>query len=304
MDTGVALLLIAVGVLAAFAGAELLSRGLSAAARGALLLVGGAAAALAATAPEILFAARASWDGAASMALGLTAGSLTANALLVAPLAAGAAAAPQDRSAKFLALWTAAGALALIGLGFDGELSRNDGVVLTAGAVVAAVAAVLTARRETDRPHGSPWIAAASVLAGLLLLLAGAVVAVDGAIGSAAFAAGGGLLTGLTLFGLAAALPELAAAVAASHRGGGAVALGNVTAGAAIAVFGAPGVAALVRPLPVDAAFMGFPAATLAAAAATLAVLVLSGGRLPRRAVVVTAAVYLAFLAFSVVRLA
>lgn len=303
MDTGVALLLIAFGVLAAFAGAELLARGLAASARGPLLLLGGAAAALAATAPEILFAARASWDGAASMVLGLTAGSLVANALLVAPVAAGSANAPQSRSAKFLALWTAAGALALIALAFDGELSRLDGGVLTAGAVLAAVAAVLTGGRGADRPRQAAWAVAAGLLAGILLLLVGAAAAVDGALRSPAFAAGGGLLAGLTLFGFAAALPELAAAVSASRRGGGDVALSNVAAGAAMAVFGAPGVAALVQPMAVDAAFMSLPAASLAAAAALLAVLVLAGGRLPRWAIAATAPVYLAFLAFSAVTL-
>lgn len=299
MTISIAVLLVAVGVLAAFAGAELISRGLAAVGRGPLLFVGALAAAAAATAPEVLFAARAAWDGAPSMVLGLVTGSLVANALLAAPLAAGGANEPPSRISKALALWTALGALGVGVFAFDGQIDRIEGSVMILGALAAAAATAMRARGIDDRPRQPLWASVAGLLAGAVLLLFGTAAAVDGAVRSPLTAAAGGLLTGLVLFGLATALPELAAAAFASRRNEGTTGLGNVVAGTAMSVFGATGAAALTRPLQVDADFMGFPAAALVASAVMLAVLVLAGGRLPKWSFAVSLLIYFAFLGFS-----
>lgn len=285
------------GVLAAFAGAELAARGLSALGRGALFVIGALAAAAAASAPEFLFSTRAAADDTPGLALGLVAGSLLANALVAAPLAAGGASEASDRVTKVLGLWSALGALTVVGFAFDGAITRVEGMVLTLGALLAAGFTAVRARPDVDASRQKLTWSLVGLVAGAGLLIAGAAVSVDAAVASPLMSWHGGLLTGVALFGLAAALPEIAAAAVAARRGHGGAGLANVTAGAAMTAFGALGVAAWWKPLAVPPAFMGFPAIAMVSSAVLLALLAAFGGRLPRLTWIVGLALYLVALA-------
>lgn len=282
MQSALAVALIAVGVVLAFAGAELCTRALRSVGRGPLVAMGAVAGALAASAPEFLFAVRAQWDRAPDLAIGLVAGSLIANALLAATLAASGAREPADRATKALGLWTALGVGALLFAAADGVVIALEGGVLLLGALIAAGLAATRREEDGGRPRQTLWMSAAGLLAGVTLLLFGSAVAVDAAVEPPLGFGGGLLFVGLAGFGLAAALPEIAAAGFATRRGEGRMALANVVAGTAITAFGAVGAAALVAPLTVTDGFMGAPAAAMAAAGVGLAVLTLAGGRLPR----------------------
>lgn len=291
MQIAAAVALVAIGVILAFAGAELAARALRAVGRGRLAAVGALAGALAASAPEFLFAARAQWDGAGDLALGLVAGSLIANALLAATLAASGAQEPAGRTTKLLGVWTALGVAVLLTAAFDGIIIPLEGGVMLAGALIAAVIAAVGAAKETDRPHQPLWASAAGLLLGAVLLVVGSAVAVDAAV-TRPLGLGGLLMVGLIVFGLAAALPEIAAAAFAARRGEGRAALGAVVTGTAVVSFGAVGAAALLGPIEVEAGFMRAPAIAMAASALLLAGLTLLGGRLPRWAPLVGLGLY------------
>ena len=297
MGSAIAFAVVAFGVVLAFAGAELCARALRAVGRGPLAGLGALAGALAASAPELLFAARAQWDGLPDLALGLAAGSLIANALLAVPLAAAGATERTDGVTIGLGLWTALGAAVLIWAAWDGIVAPLEGAVMLVGAAVAAaLTAFGTPRGETDRPRQPLWMSAAGLLAGAVLLVFGAIVAVDAAALPAGALLGGALVTGLVVFGLAAALPEIAAAGFAARRGAGRSAMSAVVAGTAITAFGTVGAAAVTGPMLVEDGFMRAPAAAMAAASVLIALIVLAGGRLPRWAPAVGAVVYLAVI--------
>ncbi len=295
----IAVALVAIGTVLAFAGAELCARGLRALGRGAFAGIGAVAGALAATAPEVLFGVRASWDGAPDLAVGLAAGSLIANALLAAVLAASGAREPADRGTKALAIWTALGVGAFLFAAADGLVNAFEGAVLVLGAVIAAVLTASRRGEDVEGPRQPAWMSLAGLLAGATLLLFGAALAVDAAV-ERPLGLGGLLIVGLVVFGLAAALPEIAAAGFATRHGRGRTALANVVAGMAMTAFGVVGAAALVAPVPIEPGFMGLPAGLMIAAALGTAALTLAGGRLPRWAPLVGVAAYLAVVAHMI----
>lgn len=294
----IAVALVAIGTVLAFAGAELCARALRSVGRGAFAGVGAVAGGLAATAPEVLFGVRASWDGAPDLAVGLAAGSLIANALLAAVIAASGAREPADRATKALAIWTALGVGAFLFAAADGLVNVFEGAVLVLGAVIAAVLTASRRGEDAAGPRQPVWMSLTGLLAGATLLLFGAVLAVDAAV-ERPLGIGGLLVVGLVVFGLAAALPEIAAAGFAARHGRGRTALANVVAGMAMTAFGVVGAAALVAPVPIEPVFMRGAAPLMVASVAGTALLALAGGRLPRWAPVGGAVVYGALIAFT-----
>jgi cation:H+ antiporter len=272
---------LAFGVLLAFAGGGALTRGARALFAGA---VAAFLAVLAAATPEFAFALRASALNLPGAAVGAVVGSLTANAFVSAMIAAGGA---QDapKGARTFAIASALAAAALIAAAYDGRVTRLEGWLMLAAAVVATAVGARRRGETRDRaskprrPIGAAWLAV-----GATLLVAGTWVALDALRRLAAHRPDGDLVAGLTVLGAGAALPEIAATWTAARRGEGGQAFVDVVEGVSITLFGALGLAAVYRPLTVTEAFLGAPAVAVAVSALLLLGLALLRARAPRGA--------------------
>ncbi|MBX3712047.1 MAG: sodium:calcium antiporter [Lysobacter sp.] len=260
-----ALLLLALGGDSVLKGASGMARrfGLSPFATGLLLVAFGTSI------PELAVNLRAFVVGSQSLALGNAIGSNIVNfgltlgvAALAAPLVV------RWRTLAPLLLCLVAATLALVAFGYDGVLSRGEGLAFVAAFIVVLAWAWVRGRREPDalqaqiadylRTGDDLGLNLARFAIGGTLLFFGAkwLVAHAPVVG-----AGLGftpLLTGLIVIAIATALPEAVAAVVAARRGQGDIVVGHVIGSSLFNLLIVVGGMAALRPLPIPASFVGF----------------------------------------------
>lgn len=193
------------------------------------------------SAPEIFVSAVAAVNGNPGLAVGNAVGSNIANLGLVL----GATAVVSSLLVSSNTLWREFPIMfAVIGLAgwilWDGELDRQDGVVLMGVTVVLVCGMVfmgLRARRtdplgeEFDHEISGTMSVGRATLwlaLGLVVLLVGSRVIVWGAVGIARALDVSDLVIGLTVVALGTSLPELAASITSALKGEPDIALGNV----------------------------------------------------------------------------
>lgn len=264
------MMLLGGGVLLYF-GAEWLVGGSSGLARRIgvpQLLVGLTVVAYGTSAPEIVVSTKASLDGAGALALGNVIGSNIANlglilgltALVKPPTVEGAL---RRRELPVLAAAT----LALPVMLWDGVVSRIEGGVLVATAIIYTVWMVRDARALLRESLAStkqmesvadaagaptargPVRLALTAVVGLSLLVIGGNLFVDGASGMARILGLSERLIGLTIVAVGTSLPELATSLIAAFRGASDLAVGNVVGSNIFNVLLCLGIAALVSPV-------------------------------------------------------
>jgi cation:H+ antiporter len=208
------------------------------------LVVGVTVVAVGTSAPEMAVSLNAAMQGQEAVSVGNVVGSNLLNLLVV--LGASALLMPL-RVAQRLIWWDIPimiGATALVlGLGWDGRLSQLDGVLLLVLVVVYLVAAVMLSggeskavQKEYEEEFGgevqggsaSLGRLAAAIVFGLALLVFGAEIFVDGAVGIARSFGVSELVISLTIVAIGTSLPELVTALVAASRGQSDIAVGNV----------------------------------------------------------------------------
>ncbi len=214
--------------------------------------------------PELATSVQAALKGAPGIAIGNVVGSNMANMLLV--LGAGAVVYPiaTKRSHVFrdggLGI---IGALVLLYAAWQGELSRFNGIVLIAG-LVGYLWYLLHddhKQREIAREAAGhtkqvfSWSAisldSAILLAGLVGVLLGGKLLVDGAVELArVFNIDEGVV-GLTVVALGTSLPELATSIVAAFRRETDLAVGNILGSNIYNIFGIGGITATISPIPI-----------------------------------------------------
>lgn len=305
----IGLLLLAGSALLLVAGAELFVESMAGAARRLGLTVVAVGLLLAGAEPEeLITAAWASASGHPGLAAGDAIGANITMLTVTIGLAAVVAALPVGRRVRRYAIGAAvAGGLAVAVL-LDGAVSRLEGVALLV-AYALGVAVIWRVEKappaigelaeagdgeaeDADDGHGLPGL-----LAGLVLMASGGVVAVAGATRVVAALGRGDDAVGLTLLALATTAELFALVAAAARRGATEVAVAGIVGSAAYNATATLGVAALVRPL----AGVHIVAPAIAAAVLPLLVVVLAlrRGRLPRSAGVVLVAGYLLFAGYT-----
>ncbi|MGC1482012.1 MAG: calcium/sodium antiporter [Chthoniobacterales bacterium] len=253
------------GLLMLYFGAEWLVRGsASLALRFGLspLVVGLTVVAFGTSAPELLVSIKAALDQQAGMAVGNVIGSNIFNIAVVL----GVAALIKPMSIQFqlirfdVPIMVGACVLAAVFLR-DGEISRFNGSVFVGLLVAYAAASVVVARKhgnaaveaEFENAVGttgkSAWLDGAILTGGLIVLVLGAQLLVEGASG---LARGWGIseaVIGLTIVAAGTSTPELAATIVASLRGEADIAVGNVVGSTIYNVLCILGIASLIHPL-------------------------------------------------------
>jgi len=269
-----------IGLLLLFWGADRLVVGAGATARNlgvSPILIGLVVVGFATSAPEMLISALASMDNAPALAIGNALGSNIANlglvlgtAILICPLAVQS----ETLRREFPAV-LAATVLALL-LFLDNQISRLDAVMLLAalGAltvwiiIVGSKSSVFDPIRADSEAEFRADIPASKatfwLVIGLLTLLVGAELMVNGGTDVAKRMGVSELVLGITVVAVGTSLPELAVAIAGSLKGESDLVLGNVLGSNIFNLLAVIGIAGAIRPhefddgvLTLHFAFMG-----------------------------------------------
>lgn len=225
------------------------------------------------SAPELLIAIQAIWDGVPGLAMGNVVGSNTANVLLVLGIPALLAVmhtSECDTRTSYLQML--GGTVLFIALAFRGTFDWIAGLILLVALFTMLIHAARSARRhrragaeqpEVDELEGAdpdlPWAKIILFLVlGLIGLPLGASLLVDGASNIARDYGITETVIGLTLVAIGTSLPELATTVMAALRKQADVVLGSVIGSNMFNLLGIVGVASLVGPIPVDRQFLTF----------------------------------------------
>ena len=219
--------------------------------------------------PELAVNARAFVTGSQSLALGNAVGSNVVNfgltlglAAIVAPLLV------RWRALAPLLICLVVATIALIALGYDGVLTRIEGLIFVLAFVVVVAVAIVRSRRETPEVQEAiaGYLTTGDDLAlNVLRFVIGAVLLYFGAMWLVQHAPIVGtawgmspLLTGLIIVAIATALPEAVAAMAAARRGQGDMVVGHVIGSSLFNLLIVVGGMAALRDLPIPASFVGF----------------------------------------------
>lgn len=277
-------LFVLLGLVGLFVGGEFLVRGSVAVARGfgiSPLLIGLTVVGFGTSMPELLVSVDAALRGLPDIALGNVVGSNIANILLI--IGASALLWPITLAGSFpkrdLATMLMA-ALLLLPLFALGAVGRSAGMVLVGGLVIYLVLAFRGARGEQevepDTTLAMPlWAAGGLVVIGLLALLVGARLLIDGAVAIARDFGLSEAFIGLTIVAVGTSLPELATSLVAALRRQSDIAIGNVVGSNIFNILGILGVTAIIAPIPVAARFLAFDLPVMLVASLLLAGLLL-----------------------------
>ena len=237
-----------VGVVCLVGGAELLVKGAATIASKlgiAPVVIGLTVVAFGTSAPELAVSVSAAFGGNADVAFGNVVGSNIGNILLILGASAVVGGlAVQQRIIRFdIPLLIVVSVVALL-MSLDNNIGRIDGIILFAGVVVYVGWLVREARGERtdvveeytesvetiegvalERPL---WFNLMLVAAGLVVLVVGSQLLVNGATDIAESAGVSDLVIGLTVVAIGTSLPELATSILAALRGQRDIAVGNV----------------------------------------------------------------------------
>lgn len=225
------------------------------------LLIGLTIVAFATSAPEIMVSVNAAMRGDPDLAIGNAIGSNIANIGLV--LGAIAVIKPiQLTSATLSREMPALLAVSLltVSLFLDSHLSRIDGFVLLTGLVIVMVwlarlgmhssaSDPMQADYEAEIPrHVKMHLAVFWLIVGLAMLLGGAELLVDGAIGVARLMNVSEVVIGITVVAFGTSVPELTVSLVSALRGEYGLAIGNIVGSNIFNLLAVIGVAAAIHP--------------------------------------------------------
>jgi cation:H+ antiporter len=234
--------------------------------------------------PELVLGVRAASTGNTGIALGNVVGSNISNIALVLGLAA--LVKPMKVRSELVRREIPvmiAVTLVLCALLIDKELSRFEGLVLVSGAFVYLIAVYRAAKRSRAKPSvdrqfdqayvptRSLWLDLLLTSAGLVALLIGAQLLLDGAVFFATALGVNQVVIGLTVVAVGTSLPELATSVTSTVRNEADVAFGNAVGSNIFNILVVLGAVALVSPLRIE----GLRAADLVVLVSSAVVLLL-----------------------------
>ncbi len=257
------------GLIILTAGAELLVRGavkLAIACSISPLVVGLTIVAFGTSAPELVVSLQSSLIGEPEVALGNVIGSNIANVLLILGLSAILIPLSVSQQLVRLDLPIMVGVSLIVGvMAWSGSISRLEGMVLFAGLILYNIWVIRKSRSEQkaieqqySEEFGSATAVVTSkvqillqvllVIAGLILLVGGARLFLDSAIGIARSMGVSELVIGLTLVAVGTSLPEVATSLVAAWKGERDLAVGNVIGSNLFNLLGVLGLTAAVTP--------------------------------------------------------
>jgi len=255
------IILLVLGLVALFIGAEGLIRGSSALALKigiTPLVVGLTVVAFGTSTPELVVSLKAALIGNSSISLGNVVGSNIANIALILGIAA--IIRPLDVHANVIRreIPIMIGvSLLLILLLIDGELSFIDGLILVMGIVIYTVVNVIMARKEKNVQVENEFkeglktglgvpISIIMIVGGLGLMILGANLFVNSSIAIAKTIGVSDAIIGLTIVAVGTSLPEFITSIVAAYKNESDIAIGNVVGSNIFNILGILGITALI----------------------------------------------------------
>jgi cation:H+ antiporter len=321
------IIFILIGLVILIAGAEGLVRGASSMAGKlniAPLIIGLTVVSFGTSAPELTVNLVAAFSGSPDLAVGNVVGSNIANILLIL----GITALIVPLKVKSSTVWKEI-PLALLGvillfimgndLLFDGvgfnALTRTDGIALLSLMIIfmyyvfglakhdRSKAKELT-ESDAEAAHYSIPMSIVLTVAGLIGLVIGGRLLVNGSVSIAQSAGLSEALIGLTILAIGTSLPELATSVVAALKKQADIAIGNIVGSNIFNVFFVLGTTSVILPLPISSA-LNFDIAIAIGATALLMIFIVISGRqrkLLRWQGGVMLGMYIAYLVYLVLR--
>jgi cation:H+ antiporter len=307
------MLAIAVGLVVLLLGAHLLVRGgtgLAAWLGIRPMVIGLTVVSLGTSVPELAVGIDAAVGGSPGLAIGNIVGTNLVNLLLILGLSAVLAPVVfETQTLRFDLPAMTVAAVVLVLVSLDGRLTRADGLLLLAGAVAYTWALVLISRRggsqpePVDAPVARPVPDALSLLGGIVTIVVGAELLVDGAVRTADSLGASETVIGLTVVAIGTSAPELVTTLVSTWRGDRAIALGNLLGSSIYNIAFVLGLTVVVAP-----GGLAVPREVLASDLLLMMVVTLaaipvfaSGRRLSRLEGAAFVAVYLGYLAWLLV---
>ncbi len=224
------------------------------------IVIGLTVVAMGTSMPEFFVSLMSAVKGTSDMAVGNVVGSNLFNTLaivgitaLVAPMIISRNTVRKDMLFAVLA------SAALLVMCLDGEVSRLDAALLFLGFLIFIGYTLYLAKTGQASPVEeiklepmSGWKAAAFILLGLVCLVGGSHLFVDGASKAARALGVPDAVVGLTIVALGTSLPELATSVVAARKGRSAIAIGNVIGSNVFNLLMILGITGLVLPLDIQ----------------------------------------------------
>lgn len=304
MEILLALVMLVAGFVALVKGADWFVDGTSSiAARLGIpqLVIGLTIVAMGTSAPEAAVSITASLSGSADITIGNVLGSNIMNILVILGLAALFTCIKVAKSTLRIEIPFVIGTSAVILLlGRDGMISRLDGVILWV-LFLAYLGYLFWMAKHGNGDDGEEintdraiWKSLLWAVIGLVLIVLGSDIAVEGASRLARMMGLSERLIGLTIVALGTSLPELCTSVAAARRGNADIAIGNIVGSNVFNILFVVGTSSLINPIPFAAAFTTDALISIAAALMLL-VLCLRRKALTRAGGIIMLASYLAY---------
>lgn len=244
------------------------------------LLIGVTVVGFGTSTPELLVSVQAALGGVPDIAIGNVVGSNIGNILLIVgvtaliwPITVAARSLRRDFAVMMLA------SLTLIPLFWMGGISRLAGMALVLALMAYLLWAYLDPQGdapEPDAPAQPLWQALGWLVVGLIGLILGARLLVDGAVNIAQALGLSEAFIGLTIVAIGTSLPELATSLMAALRKQSAIAIGNILGSNIFNVLGILGATAIIAPIPVAGRFLTFDLPVMIGVSALLAVMLLA----------------------------
>ncbi len=262
---------LAAGALLLYLGATALVKGSSSLARSfgvAPAVIGLTVVAFGTSLPELAVTVTAAMKDSSDMALGNIIGSNIANIALIL----GAASLIRPLKVEFTLLKREApmGIVALLGvilLSADGQLSRVDGIILLMGFAAFLYWSVMVERQAPDEVQktldrdgrdDNRTRNVVMTVGGLVAVLAGGNLMVEGGLRVADILEIPKVVVGLSIVAIGTSLPELATSMVAIMKGEDDIGVGGVLGSNLFNLLGILGIAALLSPINVPATFFNF----------------------------------------------
>jgi cation:H+ antiporter len=268
-------LLLLLGLILLFIGAEALIRGSSALALRfgiSPLVVGLTVVAFGTSSPELVVSINSSLKGNGGIALGNILGSNICNIALI--LGTSALIKPLIVQAQVvkreIPIMIGVSVLLFI-LSLNNEISRLEGFIFFAGIIVYIIISIYLSKKEKNsevkkefeesipNQGGNLWKSVLFVIAGLGLLAVGAKIFVDGAVAAAERMGVSQVVIGLTVVAIGTSLPELITSVVAAFKNEADIAIGNIVGSNVFNILSILGVTAIISPVSTsDAGLIDF----------------------------------------------
>jgi cation:H+ antiporter len=253
-----------VGIFLLYAGGEALVKGSSALALRAgmsSLAVGLTVVAFGTSAPEVEVSVGSALQGKSDISIGNVVGSNICNIGFI--LAATALICPLTVQTKIVRIDFPILLLASLFAFYcliDGLIQPQEGMILIAGLMLFCAITIKLSKKEIVATQEPPVVDNFSILKsgcmivfGLLFLVAGGHVFVEGAVGVARLFSLSEAIIGLTVVAVGTSLPELATSLIAAIKGETDIAVGNVIGSCIFNILGVLGFSAMTTTLPIGA---------------------------------------------------